>query len=96
MMVGLKEPLVLWNPQSGVAGIGQEEGAGGQKFVPDSPLLLSLWFQGLFLIRLFLAMGWNDMCPMEPLRWCRERSPGPGAPNPGRIGMGVRVESQHA
>lgn len=48
--------------------MGQEEGAGGQKFVPDSPLLLSLWFQGLFLIRLFLAVGWNDMCPMEPLR----------------------------
>ena len=29
MMVGLKEPLALWSPQSGVAGMGQEEGAGG-------------------------------------------------------------------
>lgn len=68
MMVGLKEPLALWSPQSGVAGMGQEEGAGGQKFVPDSPLLLSPWLQGLFLTRLFLAVSWNDICPTEPTR----------------------------
>ena len=74
MMVGLKELLALWSPQSGVAGMGQEEGAGGQKFVPDSPLLLSPWLQGDFLYKKTLvgrAVQKSLLETIPPVRFAR-------------------------